>query len=115
MPKPMRTCNTPGCPALTREPYCPDHRKEVQRRGDTKTDEERRFYGSARWQKTRARHRRLHPLCAECERQGYVKAGDMVDHIVPMREGGDPWDPVNHETLCNTHHQVKRARERHAA
>jgi 5-methylcytosine-specific restriction endonuclease McrA len=44
-----------------------------------------------------------------------VKAGDMVDHIVPMREGGDPWDPVNHETLCNTHHQVKRARERHAA
>lgn len=114
MPKTMRTCCEPGCPAATLTPYCSVHQKDRQRRSDTKTADERAFYGSRRWKAVRAQHRERHPLCAECERNGRVTAGELVDHIVPMREGGDPWDSANHQTLCNECHQRKRAQERAA-
>jgi len=79
---------------------------------DTKTDGERRFYGSPEWKRLRAAHRRNEPLCRECAKAGIDRLGDMVDHIIPIRRGGDPLDDRNLQTLCHPHHDAKRRRER---
>ena len=48
------------------------------------------------------------------ERYGdpYERARDLeVDHIVPVADGGHPFDPANLQTLCSECHQDKTARE----
>lgn len=59
-----------------------------------------------------ARRRRLaaHPTCAECAKQGLVKATDQVDHIVPLFAGGEDVDS-NVQGLCFLHHAIKTASE----
>ena len=56
-------------------------------------------------------------MCAECERRGYVRAGDDVDHMVPVRAAPERrLDPTNLQTLCAQHHNVwKRRLEQFAA
>jgi 5-methylcytosine-specific restriction protein A len=52
-----------------------------------------------------------HPLCCMCEAEGVVKAGDVVDHIQPLWDGGQD-DESNLQTLCQTpHHDEKTAKE----
>ena len=34
--------------------------------------------------------------CVECGKAGRLEA----DHIVPLKRGGDPWDPANLQSLC---------------
>lgn len=51
-----------------------------------------------------------HPLCAECERQGFVRAALEVDHIMPLHLGGHDGEP-NLQGLCIEHHRAKSARE----
>jgi 5-methylcytosine-specific restriction protein A len=111
----LRPCGEPGCPALVTSGRCPAHQRERQRASDTKSDEARAFYGSGRWKTYRARYLRDHPLCVICSATGRVEAATTVDHIVSMRDGGAAWDPDNHQALCTTCHQRKRAQERVAA
>lgn len=68
-----------------------------------------RTRGSA-WMKTRAAWLREHPLCVECEKQGFVSIDIEVDHIVPLWEGGVD-NPSNYQTLCIEHHAEKTAGE----
>lgn len=68
-----------------------------------------RTRGSA-WMKTRAAWLRAHPMCVECEDAGYVTAGEEVDHVVPLWEGGAD-DETNYQTLCHEHHAAKTADE----
>ena len=56
------------------------------------------FYGSARWLALRRAWLREHPLC-ECGRLATV-----VDHVVPIKEGGDPLDRGNLRSLCASCH-----------
>lgn len=49
-------------------------------------------------------------LCQEHLRQGIPELGNEVDHITPKAEGGTD-DPSNLQTLCNTCHKAKTARE----
>jgi 5-methylcytosine-specific restriction protein A len=35
-----------------------------------------------------------------------------ADHIVELKDGGDPLDPANGQALCPTHHGVKTMAER---
>lgn len=65
-----------------------------------------------RWQKARAGWLRNHPLCAQCERDGVVRAANEVDHIVPHK--GDMqlfWDSSNWQSLCKPCHSLKTATE----
>ena len=53
-----------------------------------------------------------HPLCAHCLLEGgRVRAGDEVDHIIPLHRGGSD-DNSNLQTLCAAHHKAKTAEER---
>lgn len=67
-----------------------------------------KLYNDRRWRIARANWLAAHPLCAECERDGKVTAGVVVDHVVPHR--GDRalfWDTTNWQSLCTHHHAVK--------
>ena len=68
--------------------------------------ETNRLRGSAAV-KRRANWLRLYPLCVECEAEGKVRAGDVVDHIFPLWKGGRDDYETNGQTLCNEHHDAK--------
>jgi 5-methylcytosine-specific restriction protein A len=59
----------------------------------------------------RARWLELHPLCAECDKEGQVTAGHVVDHITPLWKGGADDYETNGQTLCNPHHDAKSKAE----
>lgn len=65
------------------------------------------FYQTSLWRKLRGRFIRQHPLCAECERQGFVRAASIVDHIVPIEEGGGMAAEENLQSLCVSCHNKK--------
>lgn len=44
--------------------------------------------------------RQSHPLCAECARNGRLKAAEVVDHIVPFPVCRDFFDESNLQSLC---------------
>lgn len=72
-------------------------------------------YGQGRggrpWRRRReAVMKRDHYLCQPCKRQGRVKEGTEVDHIVNVAEGGTD-DDVNLQTICSDCHQVKTQAE----
>jgi 5-methylcytosine-specific restriction protein A len=50
------------------------------------------------------------PLCAECARQGRVRASTQRDHVVPLSEGGAD-DETNEQGLCDACHAEKSQRE----
>jgi len=51
-----------------------------------------------------------HPLCVHCEWEGRVTLGTVLDHIVPLSQGGKD-DDSNLQTLCDSHHDAKSKRE----
>lgn len=59
----------------------------------------------------RARYLRLHPLCAECDKQGLVGAATVPDHRVPLWAGGADDLEANGQPLCTEHHDAKSACE----
>lgn len=103
-----RFCAYPGCNALVDHGRCYRHTRVMP---DTKTPEERMFYGSARWKALRAAHLRQHPLCVMCQAEGSIVAGRIVDHKKTVRAGADPYDAENLQTLCDRHHNAKRSEE----
>lgn len=60
----------------------------------------------------RKRRRAKYPLCAECLKEGIVRATDEIDHIIPLDQGGPDTD-ANCQGLCETHHNIKTASETH--
>jgi 5-methylcytosine-specific restriction protein A len=65
-----------------------------------------------RWRQASKQFLILHPLCAECDRQGKTTAARVVDHIRPHR--GDEqlfWDQDNWQPLCKKCHDRKTASE----
>lgn len=57
-----------------------------------------------RWQAVSTAYLREHPLC---EWPGCPRLADWPDHIVPLAEGGDRYDPANIQALCTQHHTIK--------
>lgn len=104
--KPLKPCSKRGCPNLTRERYCDDH-KQLNNCYDTnRGSAAQRGYG-ARWRKARAYYLFQNPICVRC--------GDIatvVDHIVPHK--GDMnlfWNLNNWQPLCKTCHDRKTVKE----
>ncbi len=109
---PKKPCGHLGCSGYAeRFGYCEAHTGD-HRQANTKTDAEQAFYNSTAWKKKRAAHRKSEPFCRRCNTEGRFVLGEMVDHIVPMREGGSPFDDDNLQTLCNFCHNRKRQTEK---
>ncbi len=111
--KPEKPCGYPGCPALTDEQYCDRHsREEYKKYNRFRRDEfSKRFYNSHEWQRLRKQKLAINPLCEHCEREGKVTPATVVDHIVPIKEGGAALDINNLQSLCKCCHDSKTARE----
>jgi len=55
---------------------------------------------------------KCNPLCVECKKQGKITPATVVDHIVPHKGDQEKfWDPNNHQSLCDTCHNRKTAKE----
>ena len=69
------------------------------------------IYNTRRWRNLRNHFLSKHPLCKLCEEKHIYKPATVVDHIIPMANGGDPWREDNLQALCNRCHAIKTNRE----
>jgi len=65
-------------------------------------------YNTTKWRKYRRVFLSRNPLCVEC---GAIAT--VVDHIKPVRLGGEFWQPSNHAAMCARCHNSKSGRESH--
>ncbi len=111
--KPKRPCSYPGCPNLTNERYCPEHKKIIDAQYDMRIRDKgaREFYISHEWKKLRGNFLIEHPFCEERQRQGRLTKATVVDHIIPIRQGGPALDDENLQALCASCHGAKSIME----
>lgn len=99
---PKRPCRHPGCPNLSHDVFCEKHRPLHARESSASRGYDKR------WRAARRRFLRVHPLCAQCRRDGALTPATVVDHIIPHR--GDErlfWDESNWQPLCKPCHDYK--------
>jgi 5-methylcytosine-specific restriction protein A len=97
--------------------YCDKHRGTAHRdygRARRRFDAEHGFYRTAAWRATRAAYLRAHPLCCKCTARGRRVTARVVDHVVPIKDGGARFDWDNLQALCVACHNSKTATETHA-
>ncbi|WP_087651510.1 HNH endonuclease signature motif containing protein [Acetobacter pasteurianus] len=89
------------------------HKPEAQRRKefDKQRGTSRQRGYDAAWEKVRAQHLALHPICCV---PGCRTPRDRlnVDHIESVRENpAKRLDPSNLRTLCQSHHSARTSRD----
>ena len=109
-------CRHPGCKQLVNQPgFCLDHRKlefKVQKiRAGNDYDERNRFYQRKEWKAVRELQLAQFPLCRECKAAGLLIMATVVDHIIPIAQGGAPLDLNNCQSMCVKHHNAKTKSE----
>jgi 5-methylcytosine-specific restriction protein A len=107
--KPLRPCGQPGCPELSNESYCPEHKREkVQRYDKARGTATERGYNS-RWAAYSRLFRKKNPLCVECLKESLIVGSQHVDHIIAVKGANDPlfWKESNHQALCQPCHSRK--------
>ena len=87
--------------------------KKKERHQGKHWKEGNKFYNSRRWRKHRESYLARFPLCVVCDSKGIVTEAKVLDHIVPIRQGGDLFDENNLQGLCWYHHNQKSGRESH--
>ena len=92
----------------------PSKRAKAARKEYTKGAYKEPRYNTTQWRNVRALILQDSPLCKACEEVGLITLAQMVDHIKPVRLGGNFWDRNNLQPLCNSCHASKSAKERHA-
>lgn len=111
--KPKRPCSYPGCPRLVEGRYCEEHQRLVDKQYNqyARDNFSKSFYKSPEWIRARKLQLQSHPLCAECLKNGKYTKATMVDHIVPIKQGGSKFDSENLQSLCWACHSRKSAEE----
>lgn len=111
--KPKRPCSYPSCPRLVEGRYCEEHQRLVDKQYNqyARDNFSKSFYKSPEWIRARKLQLQSHPLCAECLKNGKYTKATMVDHIVPIKQGGSKFDSENLQSLCWACHSRKSAEE----
>jgi len=111
--KPKRPCSYPGCPNLVEGQYCEEHKKLVDEQYNKygRDDFSKSFYKGEMWLLVKKKHLDKSPFCVECLKNGVRKKARIVDHIIPMKEGGAAYDESNLQSLCWECHSRKSAKE----
>lgn len=65
------------------------------------------FYHSREWRHLRQNFLIWHPFCEECWKNGKLTKASIVDHIVPIKQGGPALDENNLQALCVSCHSRK--------
>ena len=98
--RPKKPCSYPGCPNLTEGRYCEEHKAFEPKPYEKKTSNP--FYSTKEWKEKRREFLGERPFCVCCGRPA-----EIVDHIVPIRKGGEPLDDRNLQSLCWSCHSRK--------
>lgn len=105
-PSPARTCNHPGCKALSRDGSgrCESHPRKAWQHQGRDTSSTARGYGSA-WQRLRlivlARDCGV-CQCPECKQSGRIRKASEVDHIVSKaRAASMGWSQAQTDSMGN--------------
>lgn len=104
MPRGFKTiCTYPGCNTLVLNGRCSKHNYT----DDRKQSAQERGYDSV-WTRLRNAYVRAHPIC---QIQHYCDGDPVeeVDHIKPIRYGGDRLDERNLQSACKRCHAWKTA------
>lgn len=111
--KPLRPCSYPGCPKLVNGRYCDGHKKLTDKSYNRygRDDLTKNFYNTPQWRYARKHQLSKQPLCAECLKAGKPIKATTVDHIVPIKQGGEKYEPSNLQSLCWSCHSRKSAKE----
>ena len=111
--KPKKPCAYPGCPELVDGKYCEKHKKLVDQQYNKYGRDEftKTIYKSKKWQILRKEHIKLEPFCAECMKNGRIVRATIVDHIIPIKQGGEKYDHSNLQSLCWSCHSRKSIEE----
>lgn len=111
--KPLKPCAITGCPNLCVGTYCDVHKKVSDKTYNRFNRDKlnKSFYTSMEWRKLRRVHLDANPLCVECLKEGRHRVATIVDHIVPIKDGGKPLDPSNLQSLCWSCHTTKSNKE----
>ena len=108
MLKPKRPCRKPGCPRLTTDGWCHEHKPKNKNKSGHKEPHVLKWLNGSRYKKARAALLKEQPLCAKCKDVGRVTPANVLDHIVPHK--GNPalfWDKKNWQALCKRCHDKK--------
>lgn len=70
-----------------------------------------KFYDSTAWRSIRRTHLAAEWYCRACKKEGLIRLGNVVDHIIPRNNGGSDNDD-NLQTLCTSCHAKKSQIER---
>ena len=92
-------------------PYLPIKKRKLTNTWQTK--EHNSFYSSAKWRKFREIYLKKHPLCIHCKRIDITMRATVIDHVKPIKQGGDPFDESNLQPLCMIHHNKKSGKDGH--
>lgn len=111
----LRPCATQSCSALVKRGHCLAHRRVREaRRGSAAS----RGY-TYRWSQYSQAWLRKYPLCgmrqdrqlcaehSRCVQAGRTVQAECTDHIRAVAQGGEFWDPDNHQSLCLTCNTAK--------
>lgn len=104
-------CAHPGCSRTTDSRYCDIHSNNTKSKHkqyeESRTDKEyNTFYQSKKWKDIRqAVLQRDFYMCQECKRNGITTVGNIVHHIVELKDDWDlRLDMNNLETVCSACH-----------
>lgn len=102
--KPKKPCAFPGCPNLTSETYCEEHKNKVAKDYNTyvRSPDHAKKYGRE-WKRVRDRYVSKHPLCEMCLKEGKITPVEEVHHILPVNRGGGN-EESNLMSLCKSCH-----------
>lgn len=111
--RPKHPCSYPGCPNLTNDRYCEEHKKQTDKEYNKYQRDEfsRNFYNTPRWREIRKLKLTTTPFCEECRKNGTIIKATMVDHITPIKQGGNAFDLDNLQSLCWSCHSRKSVLE----
>lgn len=111
--KPKRPCRYPGCNKLVDGHYCEEHQRKVTADYNRYGRDEitKNFYKTPEWLAVREKQLTDHPYCTECLKKGVYTKATMVDHIKPIKRGGNRLDPNNLQSLCWACHSRKSVEE----
>ena len=67
-------------------------------------------YNTRAWRKLRASILMDEPICRSCK----LEAATVIDHMKPVRVGGEFWDLDNLQPLCKRCHNSKSGKENYS-
>lgn len=105
--KPLLPCRHPGCPNLSEERYCPQHRTAPVRDREADKDynkyrrdrDAQKFYDGEAWRALRKQQLNRQPLCEICLDEGRFIKATLVHHKHGIKSGFG-LEPEALQSLC---------------